>query len=264
MASWQWGSSRIRVGRAVLPLVGAVAVTVALVPVLQGTTEPTSASDETRQTLPTETVRTPRPAPNLAGHRVTSNSPVRVVDRVRTAAPVVFLTIDDGVAKNRSVLRWFRQRQVPATAFLTDANIASDYGYFRRLQRLGVGIQNHTSRHSWLRGSSESLQRDEICSASSRFESEFGIRPYLFRPPFGVWDERTRTAAGRCGIGWMVQWSVVIDGGNVDYRSGFRRLRRGDIVLLHFTRSTTNDLRLFLELAMRSRLRPANLEEYLH
>ena len=259
-----WGVPR-SVGAGIAMLVVAVAVTAALVPASEEITTPHSVPDKaSHQAISLAPARSPQPARDPAGMRAAGNSPVRVVDHVRTDAPVVFLTMDDGVTKSRSILRWFQRRQVPATAFLADADISLSYGYFKRLQRSGVDIQNHTSGHVWLRGTSARFQRDEICSASKRFASVFGNRPRLLRPPFGVWDNRTRHAARRCGIRWIVQWSAVIDRGEVDYRSGFHRLRRGDIVLLHFTPSTTRDLALFLRLAKRSGLRPAYLQDYLH
>jgi len=90
----------------------------------------------------------------------------------------------------------------------------------------------------------------------------FGQRPTLFRPPFGAFDNATQRAVGICGMTKLVTWSVTISNGTVQYARG-PGLRRGDIVLMHFTKRTLAELDLFLRTARRARLQPALLESYI-
>jgi hypothetical protein len=60
----------------------------------------------------------------------------------------------------------------------------------------------------------------------------------------------------------LVTWSVTISNGTVQYARG-PGLRRGDIVLMHFTKRTLAELDLFLRTARRARLQPALLESYI-
>ena len=205
------------------------------------------------------------PVPSITPANRTPNSAaglVPVVSRVGTTRPVVFLTMDDGVTRLPGTIAWFLRHRIPATAFLTDADISGDYGYFRRLQAAGVHIENHTVHHKLLRGKPFAAQRGELCTTSSRFMRAFGQRPTLFRPPFGAFDNATQRAVGICGMTKLVTWSVTISNGTVQYARG-PGLRRGDIVLMHFTKRTLAELDLFLRTARRARLQPALLESYI-
>ncbi len=202
---------------------------------------------------------------NLSEHALSlrqTRGRAEIVTRVRTDDPVVFLTIDDGSWTPPGVRRWFANTGVPATAFLTDVEVGGSYGYFRRLSDEGVVVENHAVHHQFLRGASYAHQARELCGASERFQREFGQVPKLFRPPFGAYDDTTRVAAQACGMPWLILWSATITDGKISYQ-GFHRLRKGDIVLMHFTSNALRDLEAFRSAAKASHLQPADLSAYL-
>lgn len=154
-----------------------------------------------------------------------------VVDRVPTRDAVVFLTYDDGAERDPRFIDLVRQRRLPVSMFLTDSVVGPGYGHFARLRSVGASLQNHTLDHPALRGLPYAGQRAEICGQQHKLQSRFGVRPHLFRPPYGTYDATTLRAAADCGITAVVLWRVTLEGdGTLTYARGARRLGPGDII----------------------------------
>lgn len=150
---------------------------------------------------------------------------VPVLKRVPTSDKVVFLTYDDGAERDPRFVDMVRELRLPVSMFLTDTVVGPGYGHFARLQSVGASIQNHTLDHSALRGLPYAGQRAEICGQQEKLHARFGLRPRLFRPPYGTYDRTTRRAATDCGLAALVLWSVSMPHGALE-----RPLRAGDIV----------------------------------
>lgn len=172
----------------------------------------------------------PRPEPALPG----SGGSAPVLDRVPTRDRVVFLTIDDGLAKDPRFARLMRELRVPFSMFLTDSMAGDDYGYFDRLRRGGRHVQNHTLTHPTLAGLPYAAQRREICGQQDVLQREFGSAPTLFRAPFGRSDTVTQRAVAGCGLRASVMWGANMQPEGLRYDNGGDRLRPGEIVLFHF------------------------------
>lgn len=196
--------------------------------------------------------------------RATSAGPYpRLIRRVQTDDPVVFVTVDDGWFRNWQVVKLATYGRTPMTVFLTEIAGRDERGaYFRALQHAGARIENHTLHHPNLLLTSDWGLRNEICGASSRLESRFGARPSVFRPPYGLYDARVVRAAWKCGIKWIVLWNVEVQDGRILISKG-TKIRRGDIVLLHFRPELRHDLEVLRQELKRRNLRIAPLEEYL-
>ncbi|MGH3310539.1 MAG: polysaccharide deacetylase family protein [Streptomyces sp.] len=151
-----------------------------------------------------------------------------------TRDKVVFLTIDDGAAKDPAFAKMMSTLRVPFSMFLTDSMVGDDYGYFARLHRLGNKVQNHTLTHKRLTDLPYAAQRAEICGQQDRLQKVFGERPTLFRPPRGHYNSTTLRAAADCGIRATVLWRANVQpkGPHSDARD--HTLRPGDIILFHF------------------------------
>jgi peptidoglycan/xylan/chitin deacetylase (PgdA/CDA1 family) len=183
-----------------------------------------------------------------------------VVKRVPTSDRVVFLTYDDGAEKDPRFVELVRELRLPVSMFLTDSVVGPGYGHFARLQSVGASIQNHTLDHPALRGLPYAGQRAEICGQQEKVRSRFGIRPRLFRPPYGTYDRTTLRAAADCGLSAVVLWSVSAHGES-------RGLRAGDIVSVTSAETTGPTLterttRLLREIQRRG-LTVGRLEDYL-
>ncbi|MFI8302482.1 polysaccharide deacetylase family protein [Streptomyces sp. NPDC085927] len=171
------------------------------------------------------------PTPNSSP--LNSSAPGRppVVDHVPTRDKVVFLTYDDGAERDPRFIDLVRRRRLPVSMFLTDSVVGPGYGHFARLRSVGASLQNHTLDHPALRGLPYAGQRAEICGQQRKLKSRFGIRPHLFRPPYGTYDTTTLRAAADCGIAAVVLWRVALEGdGTLTYTRGAHRLAPGDII----------------------------------
>ncbi|MDJ0340608.1 polysaccharide deacetylase family protein [Streptomyces sp. H10-C2] len=172
-------------------------------------------------------------APKTKPVRTGSGAPP-VVSDIPTREKIVFVTFDDGAEKDPKFVTMMRELKVPFTMFLTDDIIRSDYGYFKPLQELGNAIQNHTLSHPNLRTESESAQRHEICTQQTKLKAEYGTTPHLFRPPYGNWNEDTRTAVKACGPQAIILWRESMQIKGMQYQRGDKKLHPGDIILAHF------------------------------
>ncbi|MFF8969671.1 polysaccharide deacetylase family protein [Streptomyces sp. NPDC014995] len=192
-----------------------------------------------------------------------------VFTTVPTKHKVVFLTIDDGAEKDPAFLRMMTELKIPYTAFLSDYLIKEDYGYFKKMQRGGVGLNNHTLHHPYLPGLSYKRQKREICGMQDVIEKRYGKRPTLFRPPFGNYNRDTLRAAKACGVKYAPLWNEEVFADHWDYREWDRDLHPGDIVLSHFRgpdhwKGTMPDMiRRFLNKVTEKGYAVARLEDYL-
>nr|WP_244501186.1 polysaccharide deacetylase family protein [Streptomyces sp. TP-A0874] len=202
------------------------------------------------------------------GGAVPAGLPV-VVNQVPTTDRVVFLTIDDGDHKDPELLQMLSELQVPVSAFLTHSEARSDYGYFRQLRRLGMGVNNHTLNHRQLSALPYAEQRREICGQQENLEREIGVRPELFRPPYGDYNLDTLRAAASCGVKVLPLWTEEAFPDRMEYAEAGGRLLPGDIILTHFRgpadwRGTMPDVvRRVLRTATEQGFAVARIEDYL-
>ncbi|MGW6916087.1 polysaccharide deacetylase family protein [Kitasatospora sp. NPDC054939] len=157
-----------------------------------------------------------------------------VVYRVPTDEKVVFLTVDDGAEKDPEFIRMVHELGIPISSFVADYLARADYGYFRDLAANGDAVNNHSVNHRNLKLLGYEQQREEICGQQDRIERAVGVRPRLFRPPYGEYNEDTLRAAASCGIEAVPLWNEEAFPDRLDYRQLDRRLHPGDIVLTHF------------------------------
>ncbi|MDF5757998.1 polysaccharide deacetylase family protein [Spongiactinospora sp. TRM90649] len=189
--------------------------------------------------------------------------PVPVVSRVQTTDPVVFVTIDDGWNHDPAAAKLLLDRRVPASLFLLPGAYSYDDAYFRNLLNHGpVRVENHSVNHPDLSALDAAGQRAEICGARDQHLAKFGDSPRLLRPPYGTYSETTRTAARACGAEALVTWTYDLTTWGSD-PVPVPRLKTGDIILLHFNGTVTDDLRRVLDAAAAAGLKPAPLREYI-
>src|SRR5512146_2505044 len=106
----------------------------------------------------------------------------------------------------------------------------------RRIVREGHTVGNHTYSHPFLFGRSRGFMAREIDQAQEAIERVTGVRPMLFRPPYGArWFGLVPILKER-GLR-MVMWSVM--GFDWKYKAQAiiwaikRRLHSGGMILLH-------------------------------
>jgi peptidoglycan/xylan/chitin deacetylase (PgdA/CDA1 family) len=159
-----------------------------------------------------------------------------VFSRVPLTDKVVFDTIDDGIEKDPRFIEMVRDFQVPITISLADVLIRDDYAYFEKLYETGyVSIQNHTLTHPLdMPALSGAQQLDEIAGQQEKLGSEYGVTPYIFRPPGGNYDETTIGAVSQAGLKGLMLWKEAMQMTDMEYQTSAHHLSPGDIILCHF------------------------------
>jgi peptidoglycan/xylan/chitin deacetylase (PgdA/CDA1 family) len=198
----------------------------------------------------------PRPT---ADPELDSRRPAQVVHAVDTDDKVVFLTIDDGLYEDPELLRYLSEERIPITAFLTTGTIVN-WPYWTAFEPVS-SIQNHTVNHASL--PSLAAQDDEICEANDAIVEQTGQVPWMLRPPYGAYNATTLAAAGRCGLDWVVHWSVSLPGNKLEYQTKKGGLQPGDIILTHFRPDLLPSLRKAVKDIRKQGFEVARLEDYL-
>ncbi len=159
---------------------------------------------------------------------------VPVISQVKTTDRVVFLTIDDGYAKDPAFKDYVVANKIPLTMFLVSQAAAAKPSFFSSIATVkGSSIQNHGVNHSSLRTLSAAGQRKQICGNAATEKKLFGKAPTLVRPPYGAYNQTTRSVAYQCGMKALVLWSASMPSSKLYYGSG-TKLKPGDIILIHF------------------------------
>ncbi|MFE4976738.1 polysaccharide deacetylase family protein [Kitasatospora sp. NPDC056651] len=180
----------------------------------------------------------PRPAARVVltegqGVKLADGRPP-VVYRVPTDDKVVFLTVDDGDEKDPEFSRMAEELGIPLSAYVSDYLARENYGYFRDLHAQGVEINNHTINHRNLKVLDYDTQHQEICNQQDQLERQIGVRPRLFRPPYGEYNDDTLLAAASCGVAAVPLWNEEAFPDHMEWRYDDRKLHPGDIILTHF------------------------------
>jgi peptidoglycan/xylan/chitin deacetylase (PgdA/CDA1 family) len=192
-----------------------------------------------------------------------ANGQVPVIRRIATDKPYVFLTMDDGAVKDPDALKLMQQNGTHPVLFLNQKYVKGHEAYFKQiLDATGATLGDHTVDHPNLKGKPYEFQRREICDDADDFQRGLGVRPSLFRPPFGNYDQNTLRAAAACGMRAAVLWTAAVNDGHVQFQAG-DKLKPGDVVLMHFRKTFTEDYTAFVEQAKKDGLTPVPLADFL-
>jgi len=178
----------------------------------------------------------PAPAPPAVKPITLSASDPAVFSDVPLTDKVVFITIDDGLEKEPEFIQMVKDLRVPIAIELANLFIKDDYAYFEKLYETGyVSIHNHTVNHPLSMPSlSAAQQLDEISGQQQILKQQYGVTPYIFRPPGGNYDETTIASAGRAGLKGVMLWKEAMEVTDMEYQTSVHRLNPGDIILGHF------------------------------
>ncbi len=178
----------------------------------------------------------PMPAPPAVKPVTLSASHPAVFSDVPMTEKVVFVTIDDGIEKEPAFIQMVKDFQIPLTISLADVLIKDDYAYFEKLYETGyVSIQNHTVTHPLdMPALSAQQQLDEVSGQQQKLHAEYGVTPYIFRPPGGNYNATTVAAVRQAGLKGMMLWKETMQISDLEYQTPAHRLSPGDIILCHF------------------------------
>lgn len=184
-------------------------------------------------------------------------TPVRVIRSLPVKERVVFITIDDGWFPSAPLLQLMRQEHLPVTAFLTQKAAQKYPDYWKDFIAAGGSIENHTFSHPNLTGLEPTALKEQINKPMAYYRS-LGASPFLFRPPYGAYNQSVCQAVYSAGISDLVLWNAVMeDGALKTYKKG--RLEPGSIILMHWTPDLANQLTRLLTILRQQNLGVADL-----
>lgn len=168
----------------------------------------------------------------------------------------VALTFDDGPSDSTpGLLALLARYCAPATFFLVGEHVRRYPDHARHIAAAGHQVGNHTQTHARLYLRSASFIEREIAQAQRSIEEVTGVRPRLFRAPYGVRWFGLTAALRRHGL-LGVMWTCAGRDWKLPAARVARRIlngaREGAILCLHETPQTLKALEIALpELARR-------------
>jgi peptidoglycan/xylan/chitin deacetylase (PgdA/CDA1 family) len=201
-----------------------------------------------------------QPPPTPVDLPATSSAPA--YSRIPTTNKVIFLGIDDGIVRDPAVSDLLKQANIPFTMFLVQGEAEAGADYFRQLQQYGGVVEAHTINHPDLTKVSAGQLQTEVCGTLDDFQSLFGRRPTLFRPPYGSYNANVQAVAASCGFKAVVLWEGSTNDGRFDLQDG-TQLMPGDIVLMHFRTDLLENLQKVFDVCKQQGFAIASLEDYL-
>ena len=131
------------------------------------------------------------------------------ITRVKTKAPVLALTFDDGPSPEYTprILDLLAEYHAKATFFVVGKAVQQYPDVIARIRSAGHTLANHTYSHAQLTLLSSPERRREV-RLCERALNQGG--PRLFRPPWGVQSSATRFDLLRLGYR-VVTWNVIVE-----------------------------------------------------
>lgn len=162
----------------------------------------------------------------------------RIVRRVE-ASTNVCLTFDDSPDPETTlpILASLKAHSVRATFFVIGDRVRRHPEILKRIQDDGHELANHTQHHINLHKVLPSTLRKEIVDCQETVVQHAGVRPRLFRAPFGNFRSDMRNVGKLAGIEQLVGWDVTPFISETDpeviVADVLASARRGSIILLH-------------------------------
>lgn len=127
--------------------------------------------------------------------------------------------------------------EVKGTFFLVGFWVDKYPDHVKEIYKRGHDVGNHSSNHPYMTKLSDEEALKELEMTSEKIEKLIGIKPNLFRPPFGDYDDRIVRLCMENGY-YIIQWDVdSLDWKELGVQPVVDRVTRnvqnGSIVLFH-------------------------------
>ena len=127
--------------------------------------------------------------------------PIYCVD---TQEPKISISFNDDTSR---ILEILAKHNVHATFFMTGGWVESYPDDVRAIYEAGHDLGNHSQNHKNMSQLSDTEIRDEIMSVHKKVKELTGYEMFLFRPPYGDYDNEVITGVLSCGY-YPIQWSI--------------------------------------------------------
>lgn len=164
--------------------------------------------------------------------------PIYCVD---TDKKQIALTFDAawGNDDTQTILDTLQKYDIKVTFFMTGSWVKTYPEDVKAIYAAGHDLGNHSQNHKNMSQLSSDGIANEILTVHQAVKDLTGYEMFLFRPPYGDYDNHVITGATACGY-YPVQWDVdSLDWKNygakaiVDTVTGHKHLGNGSIILCH-------------------------------
>lgn len=178
--------------------------------------------------------------------RIGSNFFMKVICSSNTGQKLIALSFDDGPAEKYTseILNVLKEQKVPAAFFCIGKRIVDNGALMREAHEQGHIIGNHSYSHTPFFDllNSGAMMKD-VQKADEAVSKSIGIRPKLFRPPYGVTTpamKKVMVRGGYTAVGWSIRSLDTIATSEKKLLGKLtKRLHPGAVVLLHDTQRIT-------------------------
>jgi peptidoglycan/xylan/chitin deacetylase (PgdA/CDA1 family) len=164
----------------------------------------------------------------------------------------IHLTFDDGPhpVATPIVLGILNKFSIKATFFLIGHHVQQSPELARNINAEGHTVGNHSFNHLNLVFRQKDFIRRDISATNDIIGQTTGVRPTLFRPPFGFFDLRILSIVESLGMR-LVHWSNDLRDFETrttekNIANAVRRINRGSIILLHDNEFTVGKISTIL------------------
>jgi polysaccharide deacetylase family sporulation protein PdaB len=132
--------------------------------------------------------------------------PIYCVD---TSKPQIALTFDAawGNEDTGTILEILREQNVKVTFFMTGGWVEAYPDDVKLILSEGHDLGNHSQNHKNMSQISDSEKETELMSVHDKVKELTGYEMFLFRPPYGDYDDAVVKTAAKCGY-YTIQWDV--------------------------------------------------------
>ncbi|MBC7903065.1 MAG: polysaccharide deacetylase family protein, partial [Gemmatimonadaceae bacterium] len=166
-----------------------------------------------------------------------------------TTQKKIAISFDDGPAMSFTpeILEILREKNVAATFFCIGKRIAGNDQMLSDIHAQGHLIGNHSfSHHFWFDLFSTKKMLADVNSMNHEVDRVIGLKPRLFRPPYGVTTPNMRNVMKRGGyqaIGWNIRSLDTVIKDPVRLRKKIEgMIQPGAVILLHDTSAATTEM----------------------
>lgn len=128
---------------------------------------------------------------------------------VQTDSPKIALTFDAawGNEDTRQIMEILKKHDVKVTFFMTGGWVSSYPDDVKYILSEGHDLGNHSENHKNMSRLSDSEKEKELMSVHDKVKQLTGYDMFLFRPPYGDYNNDVVNTARKCGY-YTIQWDV--------------------------------------------------------
>lgn len=128
---------------------------------------------------------------------------------VETAEPEIALTFDAawGNEDTKKILEILKKHDIHVTFFMTGGWVENYPDDVKAILAAGHDLGNHSENHKNMSQISDEEKKEELQKVHTKVQELTGYEMFLFRPPYGDYNNAVVNAAKDCGY-YSIQWDV--------------------------------------------------------